>query len=50
MAPVLAVWPCIGRAQNANMEILIKVRDACIEMFHITSFLHQSPRQGEGRL
>src|SRR5713101_6622918 len=50
IAPVLAVWPSIGRAQSASTEVLSKVRDACIEMFHITSFLQQSPRQGEGRL
>src|SRR6266481_3356813 len=50
IAPVLAVWPCIGKAQSASTEARSKVRNACIEMFHLTSFLQQSPKEGEGRL
>src|SRR3984893_19399708 len=49
IAPVLAVWQCIGRAQSASTEIWSEVRDACNDMFYITSFLQQSPRWGGGR-
>jgi hypothetical protein len=48
IAPVLAVWPYIGRAQSASTEVRSKVRNA-FEMLRITSFLQQSQKQGEGR-
>jgi hypothetical protein len=48
IAPVLAVWPYIGRAQSASTEVRSKVRNA-FEMLNITSFLEQSPKQGAGR-
>jgi len=48
IAPVLAVWPYIGSAQSASTEVRSKVRNA-FEMLHITSFVQQSPKHGEGR-
>src|SRR5260370_38781488 len=40
----------MGRRQRASTEARSKMRNACIEMFHITSFLPQSPKQDEGQL
>src|SRR3984893_2273004 len=52
LAPVLAVWPCIGRAQSASSEARSKVLDAWIDMFHISSFLrnHQSEARHESSI
>src|SRR3984893_16393329 len=47
IAPVLAVWAWIGGAQSASTEARSKVLDAWIEMFHISSFLHN--HQSEAR-
>src|SRR5260370_26868751 len=41
IAPVLAVWACISRGQNAKTEILNKMQVACIEMLHITPLVQQ---------
>ena len=45
IAPVLAVGPYTGR--SASSEIRSKLRDACNEIFHVTSFLQQSPQRTE---
>src|SRR5258708_10573135 len=41
IAPVLAVWACISRGQNAKTEILNKMQVACIEMLHITPLVQR---------
>jgi hypothetical protein len=46
IAPVLAVWPYIGREQRANAEMTSKLRLAGAEMFHMASSLKNHQKEG----